>query len=194
VYSDDHTASLTRTWAEAVIRQVARVRDLRAKASLELWQYDRMEEWSPSQEEVGQTFREQWAEEHALVWAAVQLQRWTLRLARELVDDATRERIKVKLDASKDPTLTDLRNALEHLDEADLGDFYATAKGKFSANRSLRRLPGEELQLYLGGSHSAFGHISPEALERRAQKVLEALDAESDAYTAYLVEEYLRDQ
>ena len=191
MYEDDETANLTRTWAEAVVRQVSAVRAIRQKDAQQSRDYDRAEEWSGSEVELQQTYRERWAAEHTLIWAAYQLQRWTIRLAREIRDDHRRRRIAEALDASEDPLLKDLRNALEHLDDAVLGDLHASADGTpATANRSLRRLPGQVVPRWIGGD-KAFGLIDPDELQHRAEAVVSALDAESEAYTAYLIEEYL---
>lgn len=62
-------------WAEAVVRQVKRVREVRRKAHSLGRSYERMDgEWSADALDLARCFREQWAEEQALVW---RLTRWS---------------------------------------------------------------------------------------------------------------------
>lgn len=191
VYEDDNTADFTRMWAEAVVRQVQAVRSIRVAADLQLREAERGEDWSPTDEDLQRTWREHWVTEHTLIWAAYQLQCWAVRLGNELRSESGRRLMASKIDVPDDPILRDLRNVLEHLDEANLVDYFAAADGTpGTSNRSLRRMPGEMLELVLG-HHHAFQLIDPDDLERRALVVLEALDAESDAHTEYLGEEYL---
>jgi hypothetical protein len=77
----DHDDSLVfvRTWAEAVVRQLDRVREIVERDETDDRNYERMEDWSPTEEELQANFRVRWAEEHILVWAAYQLERWTRR-------------------------------------------------------------------------------------------------------------------
>lgn len=53
--------------------------------------------------------RELFAEEHALIWAAHQVERWAQRMAEERCDDPP----------PRDDVLANVRNVLEHLDEID---------------------------------------------------------------------------
>lgn len=61
------TGFWVRVWAEAVLREVARVRDVRARAAENDRNYERMEDWSLTEEDLARDFREQWAQEHTLV-------------------------------------------------------------------------------------------------------------------------------
>jgi hypothetical protein len=110
---------------------------------------------------------------NTLIWAAHQLEQWSQRLARE------REREPPQ----PDQVLADLRNALEHLNEADLDDGEAMA-GLLGSNRSLRRLPGGGRSIALGGG-SIGELIADGELERRALAVLkhveDVLEAEIQA-------------
>ena len=69
-----------RAWAEAALRQVGRVREIRTTSEVNSRNYDRNEDWSPTEDDLARDFRALWTEEHALVWAAYQLERWTHRL------------------------------------------------------------------------------------------------------------------
>ena len=74
-----------------------------------------------------------------------------------------------------DSVLANLRNALEHLDEAELGDeLYAEAGA--TRNRSLRALPDSRLLI---GTHGRllFGLVDPDDVERRALLIVSAIEA-----------------
>ncbi len=76
----------------------------------------------------------------------------------------------------QDQVLANLRNALEHLDEADFDDEAHVTAGPHRGNRSLRALPGAELSLG-PGSELLFELIDPADLEQRALAVIEAAEA-----------------
>jgi hypothetical protein len=122
--------------------------------------------FGPDELDLARIARELFAEEHALVWAAHQVERWAQRLAEERCDDPP----------PRDEVLANVRNALEHLDEADLEGGHAVPG--FSGNRSLRKLPGSRLELYTGYNGLAFGLIDPDELERRALGVVAAIEDE----------------
>ena len=123
-----------------------------------------MEDWSPTELDLAQSFRAQWAEEQALVWAAHQVERWARRLAKERGEDPP----------PPDQVLADLRNALEHLDEAEFKDSHAVPGDR---SRSLKALPGGQL-LIATGDGLAFGLIDVNELEGRALGVVAAVEDE----------------
>lgn len=94
-----------------------------------------------------------------------------------------RRQKRPKLDAR----LADLRDALEHLDEAELADGYAVAKPEGRATRSLRKLPNARI-LIGWNSGLLFDNISAEEIEERAlaafNSVKPELDGEFDACVA----------
>lgn len=102
----------------------------------------------------------------AWVWAAHQVERWAQRLAEERGDDPP----------TRDEVLANVRNALEHLDEAEFEGSHAVPG--HSGNRSLRKLPGERLPLFTGYNELAFGLIDPGELERRALGVVATIEDE----------------
>jgi hypothetical protein len=94
---------------------------------------------------LGENFRVQWVEEHTLVWAAHQLEQWTHRLALDRFEEPP----------EPDEVLAIVRNALEHLDEADFDEGHAIP-GPLGSNRSLKMLPKGELQIALGAGQGLF--------------------------------------
>lgn len=186
--AESYSSTFVRTWAEAVLREVKRVRKIRKKDARDSRNHDRMEDWSPTQEDLQRNFRSVWAEEHTLVWAAHQLEQWSQRLARERGQEPP----------EADPVLKQVRDALEHLDDAEFEGFYAVPgeapsenaskrKTKRDPNRSLRALPGSRLGIAVGGE-LAFGFINAKELEDRALAVVRAIEdeLEQEAIDRYL--------
>jgi hypothetical protein len=151
-------------WAEAVMRQVERVREVRREADSIGRAYERMEDWSPGELDLARSFRAQWAEEQALVWAAHQVERWARRLAEE----------QGEYPPPRDEVLANLRNVLEHLDEAEFEGGNAVPGDR---SRSLRALPDGRLPL-MTGNGLAFGLIDVGELETRALGVVGTVEDE----------------
>jgi hypothetical protein len=185
MYSDDEELCKTfvQMWAEAVIRQVKRVKELRVKAARDGRNYERMENWSPTSEDLAENFRAQWTEEQTLVWAAHQLERWAKRLAEERGQDPP----------EPDRVLANLRNALEHLDEAeftnqrghtpdDSGWVYSLTHSAVPGEKSwsLKALPSSRLSISTpeGVGPPAFGLIDVGELELHAEAYVRQIENE----------------
>jgi hypothetical protein len=170
--NEEQALDMVRTWAEEVLRQVRRVREVRERTAQEDRNFERLEDWSPTWEEVLASYREQFAAEHLLVWSAHQLERWDARLRRE----------RGQQPRAQDQVLKLVRDALEHLDEAhfDEGDAVPPPprSKKDSTGRALRDLPGGRLPLTLGASDTGLGGISSRDIRQRALAVVGALDDE----------------
>jgi hypothetical protein len=162
--AEDACRFFVQTWAEAVMLQVERVRQLRGKADADGRAFERMEDWSPTGLDLARNHRGQWAEEQTLVWAAHQVERWARRLAAERGEQPP----------PRDQVLADLRKGLEHLDEAQFADGYAVPGDK---SRSLRALPDGRLAIETG-HRLAFGLIDVDELERRALGVVGTVEDE----------------
>jgi len=163
--AEETCRSFVQMWAEAVVRQVKRVREVRRKAHSLGRSYERMDgEWSADALDLARCFREQWAEEQALVWAAHQVERWARRLAEERGEEPP----------PRDQVLANLRNALEHLDEAEFEGHHAVPG---DGSRSLKELPGSQLRIATGNG-LAFGLIDVSELENRALGVVRAVEDE----------------
>jgi hypothetical protein len=182
---DDHDDVMffVHGWTEAVLRQLERVKEQREKSRIDLRNNERMEEWSPPDEVLYRNFGVQWVEEHMLLWAAYQLERWTRRLATE----------RGEPQPVPDPALAAVRNALEHLDEANFEDGYAVP-GRLGRNTSLRSLPGASLAIALGGGGLFVNSIKMDEIEKRAEAALDMANPESYAKEDALVEQYLIDK
>jgi hypothetical protein len=85
-----------------------------------------------------------------------------------------------------DPVLADLRNALEHLDEAELDEATATPSENPARTKSLRKLPGAQLLIGTGGNpRQLFDLIDSDEIERRALDVVttaDRLDQQAEDY------------
>ncbi|MFE2207240.1 hypothetical protein [Streptomyces rubiginosohelvolus] len=176
--AEEYALMFVRSWGEAVLRQAERARAMRKKFAVDDRNYERMEDWSPSEADLERNFRTLWAEEHTLVWSAYQLERWRARLHRERGQEAP----------SQDKVLATVRNALEHLDEAEFeeGGFAVARADRGNSGRSLRELPGGGLPIEVGGV--LFGLIAPEEVEARALKIVSTIEdeLERDAIEWYM--------
>lgn len=167
-------------WADDVRRRVREVRAARE-------QYDQMDrayergEWTLTEHDLERLGQRLWAAQHHLVWATNQLEQWVRRLAKE---QGTTE-------PDPDPVLTALRDALEHLDDADLDEDTASA-GEGKRNRSLRKLPGGQLFIGSVGSHRLFGLVDPQDIERRALAITTTADREDQAVEDWVQEQIVR--
>ncbi|MFK3735662.1 hypothetical protein ACI2LJ_35960 [Streptomyces sp. NPDC088090] len=170
--AEQTAAEFVQRWAEAVLRQAARTRKVRARVTKDDRAYDYNEEWSPSPQQIAANYRELWTEEHMLVWSAHQLERWRARLAEERGMPAPPE----------DENLRTVRGALEHLDEVALGDLVATPpEGKPKhVGRSLRSLPNEMLMLDVAGRGPLFEILDRETIEAAALAVVKSIEDELD--------------
>lgn len=143
---------------------------MRKRAAEDGWAHERREDWSPGGWQVAANYRELWTEEHMLVWSAHQLERWRARLAKEPGEPAPQE----------NQALKNARDALEHLDDASLGESAATppeaGAGK-QQGRALRKLPEQMLSLDIGGV-KLFEVLDPEVIDRAALAVVASIEAE----------------
>lgn len=175
VPSEETARFFVQTWAETVLEQVKAARAARA----ELDRADRVLEWAERDGEgptdglatdVHDLFRKLWTAEHMLVWSAHQLERWTVRLAKERNEEPP----------EKDERLEQLRNALEHLDKARLEDSYAVAHQSGFDTHSLRKLPNGRI-LIGWGPRLLFGNMAVDEIEKRALAQVAGVRAELDA-------------
>ncbi|MFI9183992.1 hypothetical protein ACIGXG_17390 [Streptomyces goshikiensis] len=183
--AESQALMFVRLWAEEVIRQTGRVQEIRERVR----GYHRMHGDGPGIDShfLEEAFREQWAAEHTLLWAAYQLERWRKRLDRE------RGETERKYDAK----LLGARNVLEHLDSADFRDGKAVAppwsppaqpkkRKPQDPYRSLRALDG----LYIGTSDDgSFCGIASSELSDRALDVVKSVEADlAEEAVAHLIE------
>ncbi|MER7396938.1 hypothetical protein ABT381_15665 [Streptomyces sp. NPDC000151] len=171
------------TWAEEVLRQVERVETTRGR----MRSADRMHGDEPGIDQVylDGLFRELWAAEHTLLWAAYQLERWRKRLDRE----------RGHTEREYDRALQAARNVLEHLDAADFAGGRAVAppweppqkqRKPQDPYRSLRKRGGLDLGIADDG---AFCGIPSAELRERALGVVHSVEDDlADEVVDHLVE------
>lgn len=173
-------------WAAGAMRGAGRVRDARKRALVADRNLERMEDWSPTEEEVGALFDEFWVESHLFVLAAQHFYSWAERLA-AASNDVTAPAVV--------ESLKDLRNVLEHLDEAAIDDSYARPNPDGSRRQSIRNLPGQ--RLLIGSDLDAgkvFGTVDIDQIERACatlmHEIVEARMAPHiDSYIQQLIDE-----
>lgn len=168
----EQVRSFAARWARGTLLQAQRFREARELAHLRDWQFERLEDWSPTWPQVLECLHDAWVQAHLLVVAAHQLDAW----ARRLVENGGPE-------VPLAPTLLrQLRNSVEHLDQAVLGDEAAMPDLTIErASWSLARLPGGRLALDGGlfaAQARAFGLVDIEEIENTSSATLRAIDDE----------------
>lgn len=163
-HAEHYCRVFLQVWAEAVVSQVKRLRQTRAEAAKRGRAHERMRGPGPDELDLQQDFRTLWFEEQTLVWAAHQVERWSRRLAVERGEEPK----------PRDEMLANLRNALEHLDEAEFDGHDAVPE---SAKDSLARLPDGRIFIATGHQR-AFGLIDVDELELRALAAVQGIEDE----------------
>jgi hypothetical protein len=180
-FEDDYVRHHVLMWAEAVVRQVDRVRQQRKKDGADFHSYDQ-ELGAPMTYEVRRNFRTTQAEEHTLIWAARQLEKWTQRWAIE----------RDRTPADPDPVLADVRNAMEHLYEAAFDEHAVAVPGPFGSNRSLRKLPYGSVPRGVGNRLA--GRLAVDDLEERALAMVNKVETEIFDQEEGYIEQSLTDE
>lgn len=104
----EEVRSFARRWAEGTLRQAARYREAyrHAYALDDCW--ERLDSDTLTWDDVVEASETAWVEGHLLVVAAHQMNTWRRRMLTE----------RGTLEPQSSPGLADLRNALEHMDQA----------------------------------------------------------------------------
>jgi hypothetical protein len=159
------TTRMLSTWAGMVTQDIRAYREATGYVAWLDRAIERMEEHSPRESSLPPAIEEAWTRGYRLVMSAYQLERWRVR------------RLKIEgRDCEEDTNLANLRNALEHLDEARLSFYQAIPNPAIARPQSLKNLPDSRLFLGFHESYTRalFGLISLEELEDRARSVLRA--------------------
>jgi hypothetical protein len=183
----DYSLLFARTWAEKLRAQVVVSKAATATFAKKSRQAEYGEDWSPDELDIERAFRSMWAENVTLIWISHQLEQWLSRLAVELGEEAPKPIDGLRL----------LRNALEHLNEAEFNDGVAVP-GTGRKNPSLRELRDRHgYALFIGswGSESPlFNLIDPRSVEELATTLLDRLERELDEIIQdYLTQERIND-
>ena len=167
----DHALLFARTWTERLADELPAAFAASERLVLDSRNFERMEDWSPSQDDLERSFRRMWAENATVVWTGYQAQRWLARLAREIGESEPAEVESLKL----------LRNALEHLDTALFEESgMATADPNDRNAWSLRKLGGLSVQSWAAGG-PLFTLVDVDGLRRLSRELTDRLDALVDA-------------
>ena len=150
----EHLDFFAQAWAKDVMLRIARVRDLRTQHHVDTRNADRLEDWSPTEQDLRDRFGTLWTEQHLLVVAAMQFMRWANLWACEFVGQPLEDLL---------PELRHLRNALEHASEAA-----TSASGRLVPKTKKDRALHELGSILVGmdGSDLLFGHLDLDELER----------------------------
>jgi hypothetical protein len=171
---DDLPLMLARGWAEASMRLLQEASAMRKEYRALDRAYERMDIEGLSESDLLDKIRRIWIAESMLVHAASSLEIWMAKLYR------TRRR-KPRPQVAY---LRQLRNALEHLEEADFDDegWIATARTAQGARRGIGALPEAKLEVGLGPDGLLFGVIAPAELHSLVDDLVRELDRELDEY------------
>jgi hypothetical protein len=171
---EDLPLMLARGWAEASTRLLGESAELRRTYRALSRAYDRMDGDGISEVDLIAKIREIWITESMLVHAASNLEVWIAKLYR-----VRRRRVPRPI-----RHLKQLRNALEHLEEASFDDEsgVATARTQQATRSGIGALPGAQLQVGLGGDGLLFGVISPDELHTLVGGLVADLDGELDEH------------
>jgi hypothetical protein len=127
------------------------------------WAIDKMEEWSPSERDLPPALEQVWVRGYKLIMSTYQMERWLQAYRR--------------LNGEQDQTrrYEELRNALEHLDEAQFTQLIAVRPASDTGKRkkwAIDELPGR--QLFLGfhpsSTGDAFGIVNLAEVTKRARE------------------------
>jgi hypothetical protein len=160
-----------RTWAERLAEELPLAIATSRQLVRDSRDADRLEDWSPTEDDLERSFRQMWAANATVVWTGYQAQRWLARLAREIDEPVPLEIEPLKV----------LRNALEHLDTALFDeDGVATADPTDKGAWSLRALGALPVQSWAPDG-PLFALVDVGALQRLSGEILGRLGALMDA-------------
>jgi hypothetical protein len=171
---DDIPLMLARSWADATHELLGRSKELRRRHRNLDSMYERMDGDGITWEAVQESFRRVWSTDCLLILSAANLEAWVRKLY-----IARRRRVPASLE-----NLKRLRNAIEHLDEAELDEesWTATARTVAARTRGIGALPNQSLAIGLTGDAKLFGVITHDELEGLVRGLLDELAQELDEY------------
>jgi hypothetical protein len=170
-------ATFARCWSEATLRQCDRYEDARKNYANTMRMTEKMALDIPVEPaRLERAWRRVWAEGHLLAISAQQLENWLCRYNEECEAGGEVAEGSVEF-------LKHLRNALEHLNEADISGSGATMVAG-TKHYSLKKLPGKSLptSIHVGAAKTQpFGVISIESLRELATQVETAIEDAEDS-------------
>ncbi|MEW1706976.1 hypothetical protein AB0230_07015 [Microbacterium sp. NPDC089190] len=171
---DDVPLMLARSWADSTFEMLELSRKRRRDYRWVSRSYDRMDGDAVDLARLQRAIREVWSTDCLLIISAANLEAWTRKLYR-----ARRRREPKPLE-----NLKRLRNAIEHLDEADIDEetWIATARNPRALKSGIGALPNQKLGIGVSGDGLLFGVMSYEDLENLVNGLLGELSQELDDY------------
>ena len=161
----DHALLFARTWAERLTAELPAAIHASQRLVDDDRAFERMEDWSPSEDDVALSFRRMWAANAAVVWTGYQAQRWVRRLARELGEEPPAEV----------PFLKSLRDALEHLDSALFDDTGTAVTDPVDTRQTgLKKIGGLRVQSWAPGE-PLFALVDVDELRRLSAALTDRL-------------------
>jgi len=184
--ADDIPLWMARSWADSTRRMLQMSKDRRQTYFGLSHMYERMDGDGITANSVEAAMRDVWSTDCLLILSAANLETWIAKLYR------ARDRKVPKTH----PNLAHLRNAIEHLDEAQLDNESSTAlpRTQQSRTRGIGALPGQELLIGLTGDGKLFGILTHDELEALAMSLLDELDAELQSYAEDQLAQALMDR
>ncbi|GAA1970258.1 hypothetical protein [Microbacterium deminutum] len=181
LFGDDVLLMLSRAWAEQTTEQLGTAKECRRRYEAIEATYERVDhDGEITQDVVSSAFRALWTAEALLITSASNLERWMTKLYR-----ARNRRPRTNVEH-----LRTLRNALEHLHEANIDDdnWVATARTTTAERSGIGALPDAQLSIGLDGDGRIFGVITHDDLTTLVRALLDELDAELRDYAADWIE------
>lgn len=173
-HEDDIPLWIAQSWADSTRRMLEMSKERRKTYFSLCHMYERMDGDGITTDSVEAAMRDVWSTDCLLILSAANLETWIAKLYR----------VRSRKAPKPHPNLAHLRNAIEHLEEAELDNESSTAfpRTRQSRARGIGALPGQELLIGLTGDGKLFGVISHDELEALAMSLLDELDAELQAY------------
>lgn len=167
----EHERVVTRflgMWARAVLADAHSYWQAAMRAAWIDWAIDKMEEWSPSERDLPPALEQVWVRGYKLIMSTYQMERW-LHAFRKLNGEPEQSK-----------QYTDIRNALEHLDDLHFTELIAIKRPSDTRkDPAIDRLPGRHL--FLGfdpiATEVAFSNVNLAEVTKRAR---EYADVDSD--------------
>jgi hypothetical protein len=171
---DDIPLMLARSWADATFEMLELSRKRRSDYRSISRTYDRMDGDAVDLAMLHRAIREVWSTDCLLILSASNLEAWIRKLYR-----ARRRKLPEPL-----KHLKQLRNAIEHLDDANIDEetWTATARLQQSKKSGIGALPNQELAIGISGDGLLFGILSHDDLEGLVRGLLSELSQELDDY------------
>lgn len=171
---DDVALMLARSWADSTFEMLELSRKRRSNYHWISKAYDRMDGDAVDLAMLQRSIREVWSTDCLLIISAANLEAWTRKLYR-----SRRRREPEPIE-----NLKRLRNAIEHLDEADIDEetWTATARTSKAVKSGIGALPNQKLGVGVSGDGLLFGVMSHDDLEKLVNGLLDELSQELDDY------------